>query len=380
MVLTIFAPRPWIVPFNGQMTGADLRSLIASHCGFGLNDFHLFSKDPWTPTEIFINPKSHSACSLNEIGIVDGSIIKVIIYSIPLDFRGMTQYFYRARGEIARNNLELDDPTTGVPDPAVAFSVVCQGLRDLGYHVVGKKKEAENMEFVDVSSIVEVDPCKFDTQYDRDYRKPENCDPRNVGSQRGGKPYYPPAGWMRFALKTDASDENWLAVTTDAWPVAYHGISPYKGWSTQDRSETGRAEAREKVKKSVQSIVGEGFLFDKNTGDAYFSEARRQIGAKAVQYQCVYVAPKITVCEGPNSGGIRDPSYLRYCEPVELSVGEKKYYYRFAFMCRVKPDGFTIHHSGEHWRVFQSNEESLRPYGLLIRKHETDRRSDGSLP
>ena len=174
---------------------------------------------------------------------------------------------------------------------------------------------------------------------------------------------------------------NWFGIGRDAWIVAYHGLAA-QGWGPPRN-----------VLRNVANILQANMQFNVNRNDAYFDNAVRQLAPRGIVPRinnCVYVAPNIDVCVGPNPN-LRvedpDPGFLRYCDPVRLRVRRigtneiEDHAYRFAFMCRVQPDHFTAHHTpcrhngeqcpdhpGTHMRVRGDEPKPIRAYGLLVKK------------
>ena len=138
---------------------------------------------------------------------------------------------------------------------------------------------------------------------------------------RGGRPYYPPKGWVGYGLrvlgKYDKGNNVWLNYNgaQGEWCVAYHGASSKNNQNynvmrdVEDANHPGQK-------------VGEG----------------------------VYCSPKPNVLD--SDGGI-------------VQVGNKKY--KIGFMLRVKPDKIRIAKTNPDYWVLNGNSDEIRPYRILIK-------------
>jgi hypothetical protein len=138
---------------------------------------------------------------------------------------------------------------------------------------------------------------------------------------RGGRPYYPPKGWIGYGLKVlgkyDKGNNVWLNYdgAQGEWCVAYHGASSKNNQNynvmrdVEDSNHPGQK-------------VGEG----------------------------VYCSPKPNVLD--SDGGI-------------VQVGNKKY--KIGFMLRVKPDKIRIAKTNPDYWVLNGNSDEIRPYRILIK-------------
>jgi hypothetical protein len=178
----------------------------------------------------------------------------------------------------------------------------------------------------------------FDSQWDRDYRVMGNCP---QGEMRGGLPYYPPRGFLRFGLNVtgrfDRGDDRWLGMSNvpGEWAVFYHGTP-------------GR---------NVKSII----------------ETPLHVGRNNSHGAGIYCSTNASFAS----------QYSQEFQ-VQTSAGWKKY--RYVFMCRANPRSicncteepcpsardpvFTLHKTRmvDLWFVNGNNctYEHIRPYGLLI--------------
>ena len=143
---------------------------------------------------------------------------------------------------------------------------------------------------------------------------------------RGGKRYYRPYGWERFALKVLGryKDDDWLGKAgyrTDSspgeWPVSYHGTAA----------------------GASGSIAQEGYDLSK--------------GRRFLYGHGIYSTPSIDVA-------------AKYAQTFDHE-GKR---YQLVFQNRVSPEGLTVIDSattrvGEYW--VQPDDRLVRPYGVCLR-------------
>ena len=139
--------------------------------------------------------------------------------------------------------------------------------------------------------------------------------------KRGGRPYYPPKGWIGYGLKVwgkyDKGDNTWIGYSGAAgeWCVAYHGASQklnqnYKMMrDVEDQNHPGQK-------------VGEG----------------------------VYCSPNPNVLD--QEGGV-------------IQVGNKQY--KIGFMLRVRPEKIRIAKTNNDYWVLNGTSDEIRPYRILIK-------------
>ena len=159
---------------------------------------------------------------------------------------------------------------------------------------------------------------------------------------RGGEPYIPPKGWIRYGLnvlgKYDNGNDDWLAYDNRAgeWCIAYHGV--------------GQGQTSDKVKNIVNLIANSNLK--PGSGQAYeFHEDCRHKPNKVGRG--VYCTPDPNVTIDDEYAGIAD-------------VNGESYY--MAFMLRVKPDKIRCSASKKDYWVLNGNDNEIRPYGILIKK------------
>lgn len=184
-----------------------------------------------------------------------------------------------------------------------------------------------------------IDPKSFSPQWNKDFGNSTFSE----GLIRGGLPYYPPKGWMRFGLdvtnKYNDGNDAWLSKngSEGEWAVAYHGTT-YSN-----------------VKSITTSPLHSGPCNAYGKG--------------------IYCNPKVDHSEG-------------YSQPILVWPPEGEKRYRFVFMCRVNvrrihkcskgfcplaedPD-YSLHLTcdSDIWFTNQnnSNYEVIRPYGLLVKE------------
>ena len=140
--------------------------------------------------------------------------------------------------------------------------------------------------------------------------------------QRGGRPYYPPKGWIGYGLKVwgkyDKGNNNWISYNGVAgeWCVAYHGAS-------------------QKLNNNYQMMRD---VEDQNHPGQKVGEG-------------VYCSPNPNVLD--QEGGV-------------VQVGGKKY--KIGFMLRVKPDKIRIAKTNNDYWVLNGTSDEIRPYRILIKQ------------
>ena len=86
-------------------------------------------------------------------------------------------------------------------------------------------------------------------------------------NQEGGKPYYPPLGWIGIGLnvldKYDNGNNNWIEMinSSDEWCVAYHGVGRYKSsdevkYITEKMINTEFKASKPKLMKIMIILIG----------------------------------------------------------------------------------------------------------------------------
>ena len=159
---------------------------------------------------------------------------------------------------------------------------------------------------------------------------------------RGGEPYIPPKGWIRYGLnvlgKYDNGNDDWLAYDNrkGEWCIAYHGV--------------GQGQNSDKVKEIVKLIANSNLK--PGNGQAYENaeDCRHKPNKVGRGVYCT-PDPNVTIKDG--YAGIAD-------------VNGESYY--MAFMLRVKPDKIRCSASKKEYWVLNGNDNEIRPYGILIKK------------
>ena len=159
---------------------------------------------------------------------------------------------------------------------------------------------------------------------------PELLDPKgnnlNQGwgfnEKRGGRPYYPPKGWLGYGLKVwgkyDKGNNEWISYNggPGEWCVAYHGAS-------QKLNQNYKKMREVEDSNHPGQKVGEG----------------------------VYCSPNPNVLD--QEGGV-------------VQVGNSQY--KIGFMLRVKPNKIRIAKNNSDYWVLNGNSDEIRPYRILIKK------------
>jgi len=142
-----------------------------------------------------------------------------------------------------------------------------------------------------------------------------------INEKRGGRPYYPPKGWIGYGLrvlgKYDKGNNAWITYsgTPGEWCVAYHGAS---------------------------TKINQNYIQMRDVDDA--NHPGQKVG------EGVYCSPNPNVLD--SDGGI-------------VTVGNKKY--KIGFMLRVKPDKIRIASTNQDYWVLNGNSDEIRPYRILIK-------------
>ena len=173
-----------------------------------------------------------------------------------------------------------------------------------------------------------------------DYRGNQTPDGYGRGQKRGTYDYIPPLGWKGFALKAlnkfDNGDNLWLGNEgkEGEWAVAYHGIGKGNVFQKlinivlvnlkegQCQLYAGLINSRDKLNKSY---IGKG----------------------------VYLSPFIEEAE-------------KYTEKIKL--GERKSYFQFIIMCRVRPDKIRESKGYYYNWILDGNYDCIRPYRILVKE------------
>jgi hypothetical protein len=185
---------------------------------------------------------------------------------------------------------------------------------------------------ITITSVID-DNSLFDHKFDFDFTKIDDGDTKFY---RGGKRYFRPCGWERFAINLkgryvnpeDSIDDKWLGEpghrehsSEGEWPVSYHGT---------------RCE-------NSASISRQGYSLKK--------QKRKRFGPG------IYSTPSIEIAADKKL----------YAHPFK-SDGK---YYQLMFQNRVCPRGLKVippsktRVNGEYW--IQTEEALIRPYGLCVR-------------
>ena len=182
---------------------------------------------------------------------------------------------------------------------------------------------------------VKLSPDFFEREFNRDIN---DWDKNNL--RKGGEKYTPPIGWKGFALKVlnkfDNSDNSWLGNEgkDGEWAIAFHGI--------------GKGNVFPKLINIVLHNLKEGqcqlYAGLKNSRDKLNNS---YIG------RGVYLSPDIEEAE-------------KYTEKIKL--GERKSYFQFIIMCRVRPDKIRVSKGYPYNWILDGNFDCIRPYRILVKE------------
>ena len=161
-----------------------------------------------------------------------------------------------------------------------------------------------------------------------------------LNEKRGGKPYYPPIGWIGFGLRVldrfENGDNTWLDYKNlkGVWCVAYHGIG-YTYGGTQILSAVNDISMN-----NLKSGMRQQF---KDSND--INHPGEKVGAG------VYVTPQPEVME-------------EYCGIY--TCGGKNY--KIGLMNRVRPDRIRCPEEKTDYWVINGTDNEVRPYRILIKE------------
>ncbi|XP_033981060.1 uncharacterized protein LOC117478220 [Trematomus bernacchii] len=180
----------------------------------------------------------------------------------------------------------------------------------------------------------------FHPQYDYDF---SNIKDGNKAFLRGGEPYIRPCGWKRFALRVTKKydDDVWLGKGTDSWPVSYHA-------------------------KNMDGSLGVILSHGGNPEDTpqFLDAAAASLVTGETRGQGVYSTPDIKMAE-------------KYCRRFKSKVDGKTY--KVVLQNRINPEKRKECQRENTWLVYVPKDcsdvekramvqESIRPYGLLLRQ------------
>ena len=163
-----------------------------------------------------------------------------------------------------------------------------------------------------------------------------------INESRGGKPYYPPLGWIGIGLnvldKYDNGNNNWIGMinSSDEWCVAYHGVGRYK--------------SSDEVKYITGKIINTEF----KAGEAQAHEDHDNINRPGTKVgKGVYCTPNIeTACDYSGESTINGKTY------------------KTVLMVRVKPSIIrqcNCDYAKDYW-VVNGTKDEIRPYRILYKE------------
>ena len=135
---------------------------------------------------------------------------------------------------------------------------------------------------------------------------------------RGGRQYYRPCGWRRFAIDVsgqfDEGSDVWLGSSnkTGEWCVSYHGTK----------------------KENLEKIIEEGFRIDK--------------GKRFLYGKGIYSTPRIEIAE-------------KFADACEIGG----YNFLVVVQNRIDPSKLLTANDGKY---FLCEEKAVRPYGICIKR------------
>ena len=165
-----------------------------------------------------------------------------------------------------------------------------------------------------------------------------------INEKRGGEPYLPPIGWIRYGLnflgKYDNGNNNWLSHDNrkGEWCVAYHGVA--------------QGQSSDNVKKVVGLIANSNLKQGKGQCYSNYDDYRHK-GEKVKDGVYCTPDPKIVIEDG-------------YAGVAEIN--NEKYY--MAFMLRVNPQKIRAPVNKKDYWVLNGLDSEIRPYGILIKKKD----------
>jgi hypothetical protein len=207
----------------------------------------------------------------------------------------------------AGKTLKNDDPLTNIPKQSTL--ILIQGMPDAKI------------------PCFYIDPSCLDPKHDHDFT---HVIDGGILQQRGGRPYYRPYGWQRYALKVSGifGSDTWLGHTgrgdNGEWPVSYHGTSRH----------------------NAKTIAEDGYDLSK--------------GMRFIFGQGIYSTPSIRVAE-------------QYAHQFELNGSR----YKVILQNRINPNPENLivipaSRNGVRGEYFVSKTEAdVIPYGILIKKIRT---------
>ncbi|XP_026155728.1 uncharacterized protein LOC113126112 [Mastacembelus armatus] len=181
----------------------------------------------------------------------------------------------------------------------------------------------------------------FDPMFDYDFT---NIQDGNTQFLRGNEKYVRPCGWNRVALRVNQryDDGNgWLGTGKDAWPVSYHGHN---------------------MDGSLGIILTHGG--DPSEEPRFLETAANSLITTEKKGRGVYSTPDVKMAE-------------KYCKTFKSNVDGKMY--KVVLQNRINPKERKKCQREDVWLVYIPEgrndvqtraivQESIRPYGLLLKK------------
>ena len=162
-----------------------------------------------------------------------------------------------------------------------------------------------------------------------------------INEKRGGKPYYPPKGWIGYGLRVldrfDEGDNTWLDyknISDKEWTVAYHGVGHSMGGN----------QLLNAINNICLNNLQTGIRQQFKDSDDFYHQGQK-VG------EGVYVTPKPEIMEN-------------YCGKYNCN-GKN---YKIAFMTRVHPEKIRCPTDQKDYWVINGTDNEIRPYRILIKE------------
>ena len=163
-----------------------------------------------------------------------------------------------------------------------------------------------------------------------------------IGESRGGKPYYPPLGWIGIGLnvlgKYDNGNDDWIGMINipNEWCVAYHGV--------------GRDQSSNEVKSITGKIINSEFKAGKIQAHEYCNNINKPGTKVGIGVYCTPNIETASIYSG------------------ESTINGKTY--KTVLMVRVKPSIIRqcdCNGAKDYW-VVNGTKDEIRPYRILYKE------------
>ena len=242
--------------------------------------------------------------------------------------------------KVNRNDIIMCNPRNGSYEITAIIKInnFYQLSEEQLYQELSKDPDFSAVKKIELSILLS--GCKLNP-YMLDSRGNNKDGGWGINEKRGGKPYYPPKGWIGYGLRVldrfDNGDNTWLDYRNygGEWAVAYHGV--------------GSLLSGSQILNAVNNIVmnnlqcgnsGQGY---KDSYDAFHQGEKVGEG--------VYVTPQPDIMES-------------HCGIV--NCGNKNY--KIGIMTRVKPELIRCPVDKQDYWVINGTDNEVRPYRILIKE------------